>query len=88
MSRSYRRVPYIRQERKDLSTENRRVRHDKLAEIPSGAAYRKFSTTGGDWGYVWTREQAMLDYNEKPWLQERYTLEQWIDKWERWALRK
>ena len=89
MSRSYRRVPYIRYERKDCHYLNRKIRRAKLAEIPSGGAYRRMFIDGGwDWGYIWTKEQAMQDYETKPWLREEYTLEQWLNSWERWALRK
>ena len=88
MSKSRRKIPYIRQERKDCHYLNKKVRRSKLADIPSGGYYRKIYKSGYDWSYIWTREQAMQDYNTNIRLQQQYTLEQWINEWERWALRK
>lgn len=88
MSRSYKHFPQIIQEKGDYHYLNRQLRHDRLAEIPKGSAYKKFNSCNGTWSYRYSKEQAIQDYYEKPWIRERYSYNEWINKWKSWCFRK
>ena len=91
MSKSYRKTPFIRQEKEDYRYLNRQIRRDKLAEIPNGGSYRKKASSWKNWNYIWTWEEAEKQYQGcygQWWLQEKYTLEEWREYWERHAKRK
>jgi hypothetical protein len=88
MSRSYKKFPCVIQEKEDYRLANRRLRHDKLAEIPKGGAYKKVYSDCGTWKSIWTKEQAVQDYKSRPWISNRYSLSDWINYWERCAYRK
>ena len=89
MSKSYRKTPFIRQEKEDYRYLNRQIRHDKLAEIPNGGSYRKVNSSWRNWNYIWTWEEAKKSYYESKHIQARHsTLEDWYNYWARCALRK
>ena len=91
MSKSYRKTPFIRQEKEDYRYLNRQIRHDKLAEIPNGSSFKKFTLHWNTWNYIWTWEEANNQYDGccgQWWLKEKYTLEEWYNYWARCALRK
>lgn len=76
MSHSYRRHPIVIQEEKDTKAGNRKVRHSKLAEIPSGGAFKKFGV-GWPCVYYYSWAEAEKDYFKTPRLQQMYTYEEW-----------
>ena len=41
MSRSYKKYPVVVQEKDDMRQYNRKLRHDKMAEIPNGAFFKR-----------------------------------------------
>lgn len=90
MSKSYRKTPFIRQEKEDYRYLNRQIRHDKLAEIPNGSSFKKFSPHWNNWNYIWTWEDAKKEYysDRFHWIQKKYTIEEWHEYWARCALRK
>ena len=91
MSKSYRKTPFIRQEKEDYRYLNRQIRHDKLAEIPNGGSYRKVNSSWRNWNYIWTWEEAKKQYQGcygQWYLQEKYTIEEWYNYWAKCALRK
>ena len=88
MSKSYRKTPSIRQEKEDYRYLNRQIRHDKLAEIPNGSSFKKFSPHWNNWNYIWTWEEAKKSYYEYEHIQARHTLEDWYNYWAKCALRK
>jgi hypothetical protein len=81
MSRSYKKFSIVRQETEDYRYLNRRLRHDKLAEIPKGGSYRRFSVKSHEWAYRWSMEQAIQDWYEKTWIRERYSYDEWLNYW-------
>jgi hypothetical protein len=81
MSRSYKKFPIVIYEKEDYRYLNRRLRHDKLAEIPNGGAYRRHSSGGGTWTGYWSKEQAIQDWKGKPWIRERYSYDEWMAYW-------
>ena len=89
MSKSYKKYPIVRQEKEDYHYLNRKLRHDKLAEIPNGGSYRKYVDKCHEWKYIWTKEQDICQYNEDEWIKERFpTLDEWINYWKTCVLRK
>ena len=62
MSRSYKKYPVIVQEKDDMRQWNRSLRHNKLAEIPNGSAYKKDTRRSGIWKYRWTEEDVREYY--------------------------
>lgn len=62
MSKSYKKYPIIVQEKDDMRQWNRSLRHNKLAEIPNGSAYKKDSRRSGIWKYRWSEEDARVFY--------------------------
>ena len=88
MSKSYNKYPIVRQEKEDYHYLNRQIRHDKLAEIPRGSAYRKIKSPW-HWRYRWSKEQAFQDYYECDRIRERFpTLELWLNYWKSCCIRK
>lgn len=87
MSKSYRQVPFIIQEKEDTHYLNRCLRHDKLAEIPNGSAYKHHKKHDGSWKYRWDWKEAKANYYKMKRWQEM-TLEEWYQCWKRWTLRK
>lgn len=79
--KSYKKFPIVRQEKEDYRYLNRQLRHDKLAEIPKGGSYRKLNIKAHEWAYRWSREQAIQDWNEKTWIRERYSYDEWMNYW-------
>lgn len=67
---------------------NRRLRYDKLAEIPNGGSYRKYASQWPNWAYRWTWKQALDDYYDSEYISSRYTLEEWRRYWERLVIEK
>jgi hypothetical protein len=89
MSKSYKKYPIVKQEKEDYHYLNRKLRHDKLAAIPNGSFYKKYVNKCHEWKYIWTKEQAIRQYNEDEWIRERFpTLEMWINYWKTCVLRK
>jgi hypothetical protein len=64
MSRSYKKYPVVVQEKDDMRQWNRSLRHNKLAEIPNGSAYKKNIHRSGIWKYRWTEEDARMFYRK------------------------
>lgn len=62
MSRSYKKYPIVVQEKDDMRQWNRSLRHNKLAEIPNGSAYKKDTRRSGIWKYRWTEEDVREYY--------------------------
>lgn len=89
MSKSYRRYPIVIQEKEDCHYLNRRLRHDKLADVPKGGSYKKYAGKACTWTYRWTKEQAIRQYQEDEWVRTRFpTLEQWLNYWKTCCIRK
>ena len=89
MSKSYKKHPIVKQEKEDYHYLNRKLRHDKLAAIPNGSFYKKYVNKCHEWKYIWTKEQAIRQYNEDEWIRERFpTLDMWINYWKTCVLRK
>lgn len=91
MSRSWKKYPVVVQEKKDCRYLNRKLRHDKLAELPKGGTYRRLPCGGYDWSYIWTREQAIQQYqvDKYGWIKRKFpTLELWLNYWEKCTIRK
>ncbi len=71
---------------------NKKVRHTK--NVPNGKAYKKLfeSWDISDWNWIWTKEQAIEDYNSAPedsWIKKHYeTLEKYLMYWEKCTKRK
>jgi len=87
MSRSYKHTPYIYYEKEDTHYLNRCLRHDKLAEIPNGGAFKRYKKGFGSWGQFWDWEEAKADYYTFN-RDKEYTLEEWFQCWQKWTLRK
>lgn len=89
MSKSYRKYPLLIQEKEDLKYLNRKIRYDKFAELPNGSSFKKHSPHWMTWRYRWSKEDAIKEYYNKPWLQKRFlTLEEWLNYWESCTIRK
>lgn len=89
MSRSYRKYPLLRVEKKeDYRQMNRQLRHDKLARIPDGGSYKKYASQWRNWAYRWTWKQALDDYYDSERISSKYTLEEWRYYWEKIVIRK
>jgi hypothetical protein len=89
MSRSYKKFPIVIQEKEDYRLSNRKLRHDKLAEIPDGGAYRRLKPHCSTWKEVWTREQAIQDYENLSRIREMYPDKQdFLNYWEKCTKRK
>lgn len=87
MSRSYRHYPIVRQEKKDTKAGNRKLRHDKLAEVADGAAFKKYGV-GWDWFYNYSWEEAQKDYFCTPRLQKLYSFDEWREYYLSCCVRK
>jgi hypothetical protein len=88
MSRSYKHNYFIIQEKEDYHYLNRKLRRDKLAKIPKGSAYKRHDKHWNTWKYIWTWEDAKKTYYEWAHYYEKYTLEEWYQKWRKWCVRK
>ena len=90
MSRSYRKYPLLRVEKKeDYRQLNRQLRPDKLAKLPNGGSYKKYASQWKRWAYRWTWKQAMEDYYSPQYsLSSRYTLEEYRRYWEKVVIGK
>ena len=79
MSRSYKKYPIVRQERVDRCRSNRFIRHNLDLELPPrGKSYKKVHQDGFNWAYYWSLEDAKQLYKADPYLQKRYTLEEYL----------
>lgn len=88
MSKSYRKYPIVKQEKENYHYLNRQLRHDKLAKIPKGGAYRRIHSHL-HWHYRWSKEQAIQNYYEDNKIKERFpTLELWLNYWKSCCIRK
>ena len=73
----------------DKRRQNRYLRRcHKLDIIPNGSCYKKYRNFPSPWKYYWTKEQAIQDYHSDNWIQQRYTLEAWLQYWESCVRRK
>ena len=91
MSRSYKKHLYEKQQNtKGLKKcANRRVRRAK--NVPSGKAYKKLFQSWDicDWRWYTSKEEAVVDYYESTYLQDRFeTLEKYLIYWEKCVKRK
>jgi hypothetical protein len=94
MSRSYKKHNIV----KDPSAKgmkkyaNKKVRRTK--NVPNGKAYKKVfeSWNISDYQWIWTREEAIEDYNKAPadsWIKKHFeTLEKYLIYWEKCVKRK
>lgn len=79
MSRSYKKFPIIRQEKEDYNYLNRRIRRDKDAEISPGSAFKRHSPHTRTWAYPWFKEDAIEQYQNDSYFQEKFpTLEEFL----------
>ena len=90
MGKSYKKFPVVRQEKEDYRYLNRQIRHMKLEdEIPGHAAYKKIASGRRGWSYIWTKEQAIQEYNQCERIRKRYeTLDDWLNYWKSCVVRK
>ena len=90
MSRSYKKYPLCRVEKRidNNRNANRQLRRKKLEKIPKGNWYRKYNNYPKTWTSYWTKEQAIQDYYSDDWIQQKYTLEAWLQYWESCVRRK
>ena len=91
MGKSYKKFPILHQEKKDDCHKlNRQIRHMKLEdEIPGHAAYKKIASGHRGWSYIWTKEQAIQEYNQYEHIRKRYkTLDDWLNYWKSCVVRK
>lgn len=93
MSRSYKKHPWITDHHVKTSSEmkkfaNKKVRHTK--DLPNGKAFKKVSESYDlcDWRYRWTKQEAIDEYYRSPFLQEQYTIKEWLKYWKKMAFRK
>lgn len=87
MGKSYKKYPLLIQESEDYRYLNRQLRHDKLAKFPKGGSFKKHRPHCG-WAYRWSKEQAIQEYNERTWIRERYSYDEWINYWKSCVIRK
>ena len=59
-------------------------------EIANGNAYKKEYESYDIADYVcrWTRKDAILKYKNESKIREKYSLKEWLNKWEKTMLRK
>ena len=94
MSRSYKKTPVCKDSPSKSSKRfaNKKVR--RTLDIPNGGSYKKCyeSWDISDWACIWTKEDAIRDWNRKAASlnrQSRYeTLEEYLQYWEKCAKRK
>lgn len=89
MSRSYKKFPSIKSHeyKSHIRYSNRKLRHDKLAEIPRGGAYRK-NDDGAYYKYPWYKEQAINQYYSNERIRNSYALDDWLNYWASCTIRK
>ena len=61
MSRSYKKYPVIVQEKDDMRQHNRKLRHNKTAEIPNGCFFKK-GRGHTYYKYLWSEQDAREHY--------------------------
>jgi hypothetical protein len=91
MSKSRRKFPLLIQASgTGFKYHNRKLRYDKLVELPNGSAFKKHSPHwSSSWCYRWSREQAIEDWRNSTRLQNQFlTLEEWLNYWESCTIRK
>jgi hypothetical protein len=93
MSKSYKKYPVVRQEKinkTDKKINNRKIRHQRIDYSLKGGMYQKLMV--GDWHYIWTKQDAIKKYNScqdnKFFIKQFPTLEDYIDFWEKCCVRK
>ena len=94
MSRSYKKFPVCKQQANKDSKRfaNKAVRRTK--DIPNGGSYKKCFESYNicDWCYIWTKQDAIDDWNESLYHYYRSkrfkTLEQYLAYWEKCTKRK
>ena len=98
MSRSYKKFPICKDPAGKFMKRfaNKRVRH--TLDIPSGGSYKKCfeSWDISDWCWIWTREQAIKDWDRAhansvgySWVRNHFnTLEEYLQYWEKCTKRK
>lgn len=91
MSRSYKKYPLLIQTAgQGLKYNNRKLRYDKLAELPDGSNFKKHSPRWcPSWKYRWSRDEAIEQWKNDSRLQNKFlTLEEWLNYWESCTIRK
>ena len=94
MSRSYKKYPIVKDKNNKGMKRyaNKKVRRTK--NIPNGKAYKKIfeSWDISDYQWIWTRKEAIEDYNEASedsWIKKHFeTLEKYLIYWEKCVRRK
>ena len=97
MGKSYKKTPVIKEngesKKKMKTIANKAVRRkmkDADFEIANGNAYRKEYESYDIADYIsrQTKHDAIEAYKNKRWIQEKYTLEKWLNEWKKAMLRK
>jgi len=87
MSKSYKRYPLVRQEKKDTKSGNRKCRYDKYAEMRGKADFKKYGDKSG-WSYRYTWAEAARDYFRLPNLYNHFTFDEWHQYYQSICIRK
>lgn len=92
MSRSYKRYPKVKLERltkADKVILNKKLRHKDILIAFRGSQYKKRLPSWETWQYRWSWKNALIDYYERDYLQDRYpTIEEYRNYYESCVLRK
>lgn len=90
MSRSRKKKPYVAYEKTDTHYRNKVLRHDKLANFSRPADYKKSTKGRQGWNAIgyYSSEEAREQWLNDPSLQQEYTLEEWLDYWDKHIMRK
>jgi hypothetical protein len=87
MSRSYKKTPIIKYEDdKNEKQANKSLRQDKN-NLYQNSDYKK-AFRNEEWKNWWSKEDAIEWWKNHPERQEQYTLEEWLQYWEKCVKRK
>lgn len=87
MSRSYKKFPVVVQEKDDMRQYNRKLRHDKMAEIPNGSFYKR-NRGRCYYHYIWTEQDARKLYRRHRGMRYKHldkfdTEEDYVNWWKK-----
>ena len=90
MSKSYKKHPYIVQEKYtklDKKIHNHQLRQKKIDYAIFGGEYKKIISQTGNWKYLWTKKDAIESFKQNG---SRFysTLDEYINYWEKCCIRK
>lgn len=90
MSRSYKKFPVCKQPANKYVKRyaNKKVRH--TLNIPNGGSYKKCfeSWDISDWRWIWTKDQAVKDWEQDNSWVCKESLEEYLQYWEKCTKRK